>query len=229
MTTEPEGAASPRPLPPAGEGWGGGPGEGRRAPKRLLYLHGFRSSPLSFKAHRLAAWLREHRPDVHWACPQLPPSPREAVELCESLVADWPQGDWAVLGSSLGGFYATFLQNRHRVPAVAINPAVDPARDLAAHIGEQRTWQRPDDRFFFRPEFIAELRALALPGLADPSRVLAVIATGDEVLDWREMSARYQGAAQHVVEGSDHALSDFVAHLPGVLAWLGLAGGRTAR
>jgi uncharacterized protein len=145
------------------------------------------------------------------------------VALCESIVAEWPADEWAVLGSSLGGFYATVLHNRHAVPAVVIDPAVDPARDLAAHIGEQRGWQHPDDRFFFRAEFIDELRTLARPGLADASHVLALIATGDELLDWREMSQRYIGAQQHIVPGSDHALSDFDAHLPVVLEWLGLA------
>jgi hypothetical protein len=196
-------------------------------PRRLLYLHGFRSSPQSFKAQRLAAWCADHRPDIEWACPQLPPSPRDAIALCERIVAGWPPGEWAVLGSSLGGFYATVLHNRHAVPTVALNPAVDPARDLAAHIGEQSTWQRPDDRFFFRAEYVDELRALVSAGLAAPERVLAVIATGDEVLDWREMAARYGGATQHIVHGSDHGLSDFDVHLPVVLRFLGLEADAT--
>jgi hypothetical protein len=195
----------------------------RPPPRRLLYLHGFRSSPQSFKAQRLAAWLAAHRPDIEWACPQLPPSPAEAMALCEGIVSTGPAGDWAVLGSSLGGFYATVLHNRHRVPTVVINPAVDPARDLAAHIGEQHTWQNPDDRFFFRAEYVDELRALARPGLAAPDQVLAIIATGDEVLDWREMAARYGGATQHIVPGSDHGLTDFDAHLPVALRFLRLA------
>ncbi|MCE2914535.1 MAG: YqiA/YcfP family alpha/beta fold hydrolase [Rubrivivax sp.] len=185
-------------------------------------MHGFRSSPLSFKAQRLAAWCRENRPDLHWACPQLPPSPREAIALCEGLLAEAPIDTWAVLGSSLGGFYATVLHQRHGLPAVLINPAVAPARDLAAHIGEQQTWHRPEDRFFFRPEYVAELQSMTQPGLRDPARVLAVLATGDEVLSFAEMAERYAGARQHVVHGSDHALSDFEQHLPVVLDFIGL-------
>ena len=96
----------------------------------LLYLHGFRSSPKSFKAQRLQAWLAAHRPDVHWWCPQLPPSPREAMELLREGTAGWPAASSAVLGSSLGGFYATVVAEATGWPAVVMNPAVDPARDL---------------------------------------------------------------------------------------------------
>ena len=188
----------------------------------LLYLHGFRSSPQSFKALRLQSWLATHRPDVTWWCPQLPPSPRAAFELVEQGTAAWPAAGAAVVGSSLGGFYATALAHRRGWRCAVVNPAVDPARDLAAHIGELTAYHDPAERFFFRPEFIDELRALAVPAPADPARTLALVAKGDEVLDWREMSVRYAGASLRLVEGSDHALSDFDAHLPALLGFLGL-------
>jgi uncharacterized protein len=190
-------------------------------PSHLLYLHGFRSSPKSFKAQRLQRWLAEHRPGVHWWCPQLPPSPREAMALVRGGIAAWPQTS-AVLGSSLGGFYATAVAEATGWPAVLLNPAIDPARDLARHIGEQTAFHAPEERFFFRPEFIDELRALALPAITRPGRYFAVIAKGDEVLDWREMSARYAGAQVRLLEGSDHALSDFDDHLPHLLKFLQL-------
>lgn len=194
----------------------------RPAPTHLLYLHGFRSSPMSFKAQRLAAWLREHRPDVHWHCPQLPPSPREAVAGVMGDIAHWPRERMAVLGSSLGGFYATVVAERTGCPAVLLNPAVDPARDLAAHIGEQTAYHDPDQHFFFRADYVDELRALSPPRITRPERYFAVIAKGDEVLDWREMSARYAGAPMRLLEGGDHALSDFDDHLPHLLRFLNL-------
>ena len=190
----------------------------------LLYLHGFRSSPQSAKAQKVAARVRERYPDVTWWCPQLPPSPREAMALVMQGIASWPKASMAVIGSSLGGFYATWVAERQGCRAVVLNPAVDPARDLAAHVGEQTTWQDPAERFFFRPEYVDELRALQAGPLADPARYLAVIAKGDELLDWREMAARYQGVRLRVLEGSDHALSDFARHLDEVLAFLDLAG-----
>lgn len=188
----------------------------------LLYLHGFRSSPGSFKARRLAAWLAAHRPDVTWWCPQLPPSPAAAWALIEQGIADWPKADMAVVGSSLGGFYATAVAEATGCRAMLLNPAIDPARDLAAHIGEQTQFHQPEERFFFRPEFIAELRALAVPAITRPERYGAVIAKGDEVLSWHEMTARYPGATVRLLDGSDHALSDFDDHLPFVLEFLQL-------
>jgi predicted esterase YcpF (UPF0227 family) len=189
----------------------------------LLYLHGFRSSPRSFKAQMLAGWVRGHRPALHWWCPQLPPSPREAMAQVFGELAGWPRERMAVVGSSLGGFYATVVAERLGCPAVLLNPAVDPARDLAGYIGEQTAWHDPSAHFFFRPEFIAELLALTPPAITRPERYFAIIAKGDEVLDWHEMTARYPGAAIELLEGGDHALSDFQRHLPQVLRFLHLA------
>jgi predicted esterase YcpF (UPF0227 family) len=188
----------------------------------LLYLHGFRSSPQSFKARRVADWVASRRPDLVWACPQLPPSPRDAVAQILALTAGWPADRTAVLGSSLGGFYATVFAERRGCPAVLLNPAVDPARDLAAYIGEQTAFHDPAERFHFRAGYVDELRALTPAAITRPERYFAVIAKGDEVLDWREMSARYAGCRIKLLEGSDHALSDFDAHLPDVLAFLGI-------
>lgn len=190
-------------------------------PTHLLYLHGFRSSPKSFKAQRLLAWLAAHRPDVRAWCPQLPPSPRAAMALVDEGVRDWPSTA-AVLGSSLGGFYATAVAEARGWPAVLLNPAVDPARDLAGYVGEQTAFHTPEEHFVFRPEYVDELRALTLPAITKPERYFAVIAKGDELLDWREMSARYAGAPIRLVEGSDHALSDFDDHLPSILRFLNL-------
>ena len=188
----------------------------------LLYLHGFRSSPQSAKARRMAEWVRMQRPELHWWCPQLPPSPREAMTMVFERVATWPAAQTAVIGSSLGGFYATVVAERLGCPAVLLNPAVHPARDLEKYIGEQTNWHDPAERFFFRPEFVDELRALAPAALTRSQRYFAVIAQGDEVLDWREMSARCAGARIRLLEGGDHALSDFDAHLPEIVDFLGL-------
>ncbi|MBI5259603.1 MAG: esterase [Burkholderiales bacterium] len=192
------------------------------ATQRLLYLHGFRSSPKSFKAVRLQAWLQAHRPEVHWACPQLPASPAEAMALITALTQDWPVRGSTVIGSSLGGFYATALAEARGFAAVLLNPAVDPARDLAPHVGEHAHYHDPDQRFHFRAGYLEALRTLSVPAITRPERYAALIAKGDEVLDWREMCARYPGADIRLLDGSDHGLSDFDAHLPWLLAVLGL-------
>ena len=189
----------------------------------LLYLHGFRSSPRSAKAMRMAAWVSANRPKLVFACPQLPASPAEAIALLTALTQGWPAPTTALMGSSLGGFYATVMAERLPACRVALlNPAVDPARDLAAYIGEQTCWQDKAERFFFRPEFVDELKALAPGALTNPSRYCAVIAKGDELLDWREMLSRYDEGQVLLLEGSDHGLSDFDDHLPALTHFLGL-------
>jgi predicted esterase YcpF (UPF0227 family) len=188
----------------------------------LLYLHGFRSSPQSFKARMVHAWLQRHAPAVTWWCPQLPVSPRAAWDLLVGGVADWPKSSMAVMGSSLGGFYATAVAEALGCRAVVLNPAVDPARDLVRYVGEQTAYHDPAQRFEFKPEYLDELRALAPSRITRPERYAAVIAKGDELLDWREMSARYAGARTVLLEGSDHALSQFDQQLPFVLDFLRL-------
>ena len=186
----------------------------------LLYLHGFRSSPQSAKARLMAQHMAEHHPEVVWLCPQLPPSPRAAMEMVTLATAGWPAESMAVVGSSLGGFYATWVAERRACRAVLLNPAVDPSRDLAKYIGEQTQFHAPEEHFYFKAEYVQELRALTCGNLRQPQNYLAVIAKGDDVLDWREMHARYQSGKVLLLEGGDHAISDFAEHLPAVMAHL---------
>ncbi len=197
--------------------------DGARPVSHLLYLHGFRSSPQSTKARQFGDWVHVHRPDIHWWCPQLPPSPRDAIALLAQGTADWPLARTAVVGSSLGGFYATVLAERwaHAVRVVVLNPAVYPDRDLADLIGETTAWHS-DERFLFRPEYIDDLRAMRPSAITQTHLYFAVIAKGDEVLDWRDMAARYAGCPMQVLEGNDHALSDFEASFAAVRDFLEL-------
>lgn len=189
----------------------------------LLYLHGFRSSPQSAKARQVHARVLERHPGVTWWCPQLPPSPEQAMREVMAGIRGWPRERMGVVGSSLGGFYATWVAQQTGSKAVLLNPAVDPARDLVRYIGEQTAWHDPNERFFFEPRFVDELRALESGPLREPHRFFAVIAKGDEVLDWREMTARYAGARIKLLEGGDHALSDFDHHIDEVFGFLDLA------
>ena len=188
----------------------------------LLYLHGFRSSPQSAKAQIMAQRVQTLHPGVTWWCPQLPASPAQAVALLLQGMAAWPRGHMAVMGSSLGGFYAAWLSAHLSIPAVLINPAVHPSRDLARYIGEHPVWQDPAQSIFFEPAHVQELVQLeSQPPPTMPS-TLALIAKGDEVLDWREMLARHQAGQVCLIEGSDHALSDFEDHLLQILEFLQL-------
>ncbi len=191
----------------------------------LLYLHGFRSSPLSMKAAKVAARVQSEHPEVVWWCPQLPPSPKEAMALVMDGTASWPHQRTAVVGSSLGGFYARWFALQTGCRAALLNPAVFPARDLARHIGEQTTWQNPEERFFFQPGYIDELKTLEadIHRLASPhAKQFALIAKGDEVLHWQEMQVFSAGGAIRLIEGSDHSISDFDDHIDALFAFLKL-------
>jgi predicted esterase YcpF (UPF0227 family) len=145
--------------------------------------------------------------------------------------ASWPRQTTAVVGSSLGGFYARWFALQTRCRAALLNPAIFPARDLARYIGEQTTWQNPEERFFFQPDYIDELASLEadIHRLSSPMRStlkapqFALIAKGDEVLDWREMQAFCAGGAIHLLEGSDHAISNFDDHIEALFEFLNLA------
>jgi uncharacterized protein len=191
----------------------------------LLYLHGFRSSPQSTKARQMKAWVDAHRTDLHWWCPQLPPSPAQALSLLRDGVSAWPTAHTAVIGSSLGGFYATVLTEERGFRAALLNPAVDPARDLAAHCGDIQAWHS-EERFRFEPAFVDQLRDMTPTLLTRADNYFAVIAKGDEVLDWREMQARYAACRVLLLEGSDHALSQFENQLDAVVDAVGLRRAR---
>lgn len=186
---------------------------------RLIYLHGFRSSSRSFKARLLAERMASLGLAARFHAPDLPPSPAHAVALIERELA--PGADDCLVGSSLGGCYAAWLGARSGSRVVLLNPAVHPARDLVGRVGPQLGYH-DDEPFEFEARFIDELRVLEAARLPDPARVLLIAAKGDELLDWREMVALHTGARQHVLEGSDHGLSDFAALVDEVLAFAGL-------
>ncbi|OON60634.1 esterase [Massilia sp. KIM] len=187
----------------------------------ILYLHGFRSSPRSFKARVVQRRLEELGRAQELICPQLPASPREAMALALLLAERHAPGDLAIVGSSLGGFYATWLAERLGVPAVVINPSVDPLKNLEQHVGVTTAWHS-DEPFEFKRDYIAELAELRVARITRPERYFLLAATGDEVLDYRDMVAHYAGARQHVIEGSDHAISEFPQYVDEVLGFCGI-------
>ncbi len=182
----------------------------------IVYLHGFRSSPHSFKARELG------RAD-QFICPQLPASPREAIALVQGLIAPYPARDVALIGSSLGGYYATWLAEQGGHRAALLNPATTPLRNLDQHVG-QTTAYHSDEPFLFKQEYLAELDALAVPVTTDPARYYLMAGSADEVLDHRDMLRHYPGARTRLIDGADHALAQFADHVDEVLAFCGVQG-----
>lgn len=184
----------------------------------ILYLHGFRSSPRSFKARVMQERMTAAGRAGDLICPQLPASPKAAMELALLLAERHAPHNLSIIGSSLGGFYATWLAERLGVRAALLNPSVDPLKNLEKHVGVTTNWHS-DEPFEFRRDYIDELAELKVARITQPERYFLVAATGDEVLDYRDMVAHYASARQHVIEGSDHAISEFPHYVDEVLAF----------
>lgn len=190
----------------------------------ILYLHGFRSSPLSTKTSLLASRMQALGRGDEYLCPQLPASPQAAIAQALEIAGRVTPSELTLIGSSLGGYYATWLAERLGCRAVLLNPAVHAARDLASQVGV-KTQYHSNAAFEFKSAYIDELKALEVARITHPERYFLIAATGDELLDWREMVAQFLGARQHVIAGSDHGISDFAHYADEVLAFCGVAGG----
>jgi predicted esterase YcpF (UPF0227 family) len=176
------------------------------------------SSPDSFKARLFAERLAALGRSAEWCCPLLPVSPFETIALAEALVKEAKPAHVTVIGSSLGGFFATHLAEKHGWPAILLNPAVVPQRDLSGYLGEQKRYSGGGS-IVVEARHLDELRALAVTSVTRPERYYLFAATGDEVLDYREMLAHYPGARTRLIEGSDHSISEFPQYVDDVLAF----------
>ena len=183
----------------------------------LIYIHGFNSSPASSKAAAIQRELERRGRGADFLAPALPHSPAAAAALLAQLVRT--HHDACLIGSSLGGFYATWLVETHGVRAVLLNPAVRPYDLLAGEIGRQKNFHTGEE-YDFTAQHINELRQLEVESIT-PERYLLLVTSGDEVLDYRHAVEKYRGARQIVIEGGDHGLSDFAHYLDTVLAFGG--------
>ncbi|NBR27328.1 MAG: esterase [Betaproteobacteria bacterium] len=188
-------------------------------PAALIYIHGFNSSPASFKARVLQGALAQRAPAMQFIAPALPHSPQAAAGVLDDLVAAHP--DALLVGSSLGGYYATWLAERHNLRAVLVNPAVRPYELLEGHVGQQKNLYTGEE-YEFTHAHVGELRALECAAVT-PQRYLLMVETGDEVLDYRQAVERYRGARQLVIEGGDHGFGDFEKYLDVVFEFCRLA------
>ena len=186
----------------------------------LLYIHGLNSSPASFKANLLKRRLESMGRGAEFSAPALPDRPRAAAALLEGEVAAHPGA--ALVGSSLGGFYATWLAERHGLKAVLVNPAVRPYEGLRQFLGAQQNLHT-GERYELTQAHLTELSALEVSAISRPERYLLMVETGDEVLDYRHAVKRYHGCRQMVIEGGDHAFRDFGEYLDAALEFCGVS------
>lgn len=178
----------------------------------IVYLHGFNSSAQSHKAQLLGRFMREQGLASDYACPDLPPRAATAIREIEKLKVSRKT---CLVGSSLGGFYATYLVEKHDCRAVLINPAIDPHIGLRTYLGTQKNFHTGEP-YELTEAYLQEWKAMYVPRITPP-RYLLLVETGDEVLDYRRAVKRYAGADQVVIEGGDHSLQSFPQHLQRIL------------
>ncbi|WP_407332147.1 esterase YqiA [Enterovibrio sp. 27052020O] len=188
----------------------------------LLYIHGFNSSPLSAKAQQMKAWCEVNRPDIKLEVPRLACYPSGAAAQLEQIVEQY-KGDYCIglVGSSLGGYLSTWLNEKYGIRAVLVNPAVKPYMLLADYLGPQ---QNPytGEQYLLEPHHMDELKALETESITHPNSIWLLQQEGDEVLDYRQAVSKYQGCKQTVEAGGDHAFVGFDRYPAEIIQFLGL-------
>ena len=184
----------------------------------LLYIHGFNSSPASLKARQLGALMQRIGLADRLRVPDLHHHPREAIDQLEVAIAEL--GRPVLVGSSLGGYYATHLAERHGLKALLINPAVRPHLLFDGRLGPQKNYYS-DETWELTLDHVAALAELEVPAPTDPARFQVWLQTADETLDYRQAEHYYRACALRIEAGGDHGFQHFPAHLPALLAFAG--------
>jgi len=186
--------------------------------KTIVYLHGFVSSPRSKKAVLLGDYLRNVATGVDYVVPEMHHRPARAVAQAAAACERVPAADLTLVGSSLGGFYATVLAERMGCRAALLNPAVRPHAHFHKHLGPQKNMYTGEE-FTLTQQHVDELKAMQPAAITRPGRYWLFVETGDEVLDYREAVDFYADALQTVVRGGDHTLASFPEHVPELVEW----------
>lgn len=178
----------------------------------LLYLHGYNSSSQSKKALQTKQWLALNAPHIKFICPDLPPFAKSAVDMLSSIIEAHHPESVFVVGSSMGGFFASYLIEQYDLRGVLINPAVNPTRGLANWIGENINYMS-GEKWLFEPHHIDEFRQFESKRITLKSNYLVLLQTGDDVLDYRDAQIHYAGAKIIIEQGGDHSFIDYDQHL----------------
>ncbi len=183
----------------------------------ILYLHGFNSSPRSHKVGLMREWLARHRPDIRFIAPDIATHASRVATIIRERLEEHPEAQ--LVGSSLGGYYATWAAAAFGRKAVLINPAVAPYNRFHAYLGEQQNFHT-GEKYVLTTEMVAELQPLEAGELARPECLWVLLQSGDETLDYRDAVRRYARSPMLVEEGGDHAFDSFERHLPAIVHFL---------
>ena len=185
----------------------------------ILYIHGFNSAPESKKATQLSSLMQRIGCSDQLRVPALHHHPREAIAQLQAAISDL--GRPLLVGSSLGGYYATYLAEQHGLKALLVNPAVSPHRMFDGYLGTQtnlysgQTWELTHDH-------VTALAELEVAAPQDPERYQVWLQTADETLDYRLAEKYYKACALRIQAGGDHSYQGFAQQLPALLNFAGI-------
>jgi uncharacterized protein len=185
----------------------------------ILYIHGLNSSPASLKASQLSRAMAQLGLAEQLRVPALHHHPRQALAQLEVLIAEL--GRPVLVGSSLGGYYATFLAERHGLPGLLINPAVRPHLRFDGYLGPQKNYYS-DETWELTADHVSALAELDVPAPQDPARYQVWLQTADETLDYRDAQRYYRACALRIQAGGDHGFQGFAERLPMLFAFAGI-------
>jgi len=180
----------------------------------LLYIHGFNSSPQSVKAELTRQYFTQHWPELHFHCPQIATEPNKAIAQLEQIISSVSDVKWLLMGSSLGGYFATYLSEKYQLSAVLTNPAVKPFELLSDYLGEQKN-PYTNEVYQVLPKHIEHLKALYQKTI-NKNNYLVMVQTGDEVLNYQEATEKYHQCQLVVQKGGDHSFIDYDQMLPSI-------------
>lgn len=188
--------------------------------QHILYLHGFNSSSQSAKAVQTQDYVAKYHQQVHFHCPQLLSSPKAVIAQLEEIINSAQAEQWYVMGSSLGGYFASYLAEKYHLQAVLINPAVRPYELLADYIGQQ---QNPytGEVYQVTKQDMKDLQTLDNEKISK-NRYMVMVQTGDEVLDYQQAVEKYQGSEIIIQQGGDHSFVNYEEMLPQIMAFFEL-------
>lgn len=187
----------------------------------ILYIHGFISSPQSFKAQQTVEFWSRNFPDCPIVVPQLPARPLQAIALLQDIFDKNQSIIKGLIGSSLGGYYATYFVEKYSVKSVLVNPAVRPYELFANYLGPQ-TNPYTNEQFVIDSGFLEALERLDTAVLHNQDCYWLLQQEGDEVLDHRQAVSRYQSCKQTVEPLGDHSFVGFERYLPQIAEYFGL-------
>ena len=185
--------------------------------QKLLYLHGFNSSPQSHKAQLVSQYMSDNDCLDQLICPQIPAVPEEARLFLERLVEETLQDHLLnFVGSSLGGYYATYLAEKYSGSAALINPSVKPYKTLRAYLGENKFYF-DEGVWEFDETHIRQLEVMKVGDITEAERYLVLLQTGDETLDYREAESKYKDSHCIIEQGGNHAFVDLERFIPKIM------------